>query len=196
MDIHLESVDSTQEWAKKNLSTFPPGALTTIIAEEQTAGKGQFKRHWLSPKGLGLYASFYFTLPLEHKDLSYLSQLLSDAAIEALSTLGFAVRHSPPNDLFIGPKKLGGILIEAIKQPSHWGIIAGIGINVNTPKRLLSSVGQPATSLLLESSETLAPEALIAPLKKALKARLSRDTYNSPEGAYKEPSQDQPLGKR
>ena len=75
--IHLETIDSTQAYAKRNSSSFPPNQITCITAEEQTAGRGRFQRTWQSPKGVNIYATFYFQLPSKTPHLTSLAQVMA-----------------------------------------------------------------------------------------------------------------------
>ena len=53
--LELESVDSTNTYAKNNFDELPDGTL--VVAEEQTAGRGRLERKWISPAGKNIYAS-------------------------------------------------------------------------------------------------------------------------------------------
>ncbi len=94
---------------------------SVFIAEQQTAGRGRHGRDWHSAPGLGLWFSVCLENPID--GINYAAALavrdvLSDCA-------GISVRW--PNDLYIGKKKVCGILVE---QRSGWSAL-GIGINVN-----------------------------------------------------------------
>ncbi len=86
-------------------------AGTVVIAQQQSAGRGQRDRIWLSDPG-GLYLS----LALEPDwPVAYSPQLTRFSAwgiATALNNLGIPIRIKPPNDLFYNGKKLGGILTE------------------------------------------------------------------------------------
>ena len=120
--IKLKTVDSTNEWAKKNIEHLSD--LDGVIAEEQTSGKGRKTRDWFSPKG-GLWLSI---LVRDFQDgLGALSLLSSVSIADVLEGYDIKVQLKWPNDIMVSSKKLGGILIERI----NGGFIVGIGLNLN-----------------------------------------------------------------
>ena len=54
--IHLESVDSTNEYLKRQGALLPDG--TVVVADHQTAGKGRLGRSWQDAPGQSLLASW------------------------------------------------------------------------------------------------------------------------------------------
>ena len=104
-----------------------------VWAERQTAGRGQRGHSWTSPEGENLT----FTLVLEPVFLPVGEQfLLSEAVTLALTdtfaAFGIDARIKWTNDIYVGDKKLVGILIEhSYSGPTLARTIAGIGINVN-----------------------------------------------------------------
>ncbi|MEO0293679.1 MAG: biotin--[acetyl-CoA-carboxylase] ligase [candidate division WOR-3 bacterium] len=120
--IKLEEVDSTNEWAKRNLSKLED--LDSVIAEVQTQGKGRNGKSWFSPKG-GLWFSVILTN--FNGGIGALSQLCAVSVCEILSKLGVNPKVKWPNDIILKGRKLGGILTEKIKDK----FIIGIGLNIN-----------------------------------------------------------------
>lgn len=104
-----------------------------IWAERQSAGRGQRGHSWTSPEGENLT----FTLVLEPRFLPVGEQfLLSEAVTLALTdtfaTWGIDARIKWTNDIYVGDRKLVGILIEHNYAGQHLArTIVGIGINVN-----------------------------------------------------------------
>ncbi len=91
---------------------------TVVIAQQQSAGKGQRNRRWKSSPG-GLYLSLALApnWPISHS--AQLTCLSAWGLATAFNNLGIAVKIKWPNDLFFQGKKLGGILIETkLSQPS------------------------------------------------------------------------------
>jgi BirA family biotin operon repressor/biotin-[acetyl-CoA-carboxylase] ligase len=127
---------STNELALRRVSEAfgrgagPPVGLV-ITAERQTAGRGQHGRAWQSPPG-GLYLSAIVgDVPAETRDRFAL--VAGCAAIAALEALDAPQTHIWwPNDLFIGGKKVGGILCESFSCGEAWVVVVGMGINVQT----------------------------------------------------------------
>ena len=151
--IRLESIDSTQSYAKKHAAEFPPHQITCISAEEQTAGRGRFQRHWVSPKGLNLYTTFYFRLPSSMKDLISLAQVMACSLARLLLESGLEPKIKWPNDIQLNGKKLSGVLCETVFGKNEVEIFLGIGINVNMGADLLEKIDQPATSLKKETGK-------------------------------------------
>jgi BirA family biotin operon repressor/biotin-[acetyl-CoA-carboxylase] ligase len=105
-------------------------------------------RHWASPKGKGIYATFIFrpTNPLQ--DLYYLPVIFSLAVAHLLKNI-LTPRIKLPNDVVAGDKKIAGVLVEAKATNKKIDfVIVGIGINVNSDKENLP---HSATSLYLET---------------------------------------------
>lgn len=125
--IHLATITSTNDYAKKNYKKLKHG--TVIIADEQTTGRGRRNNKWFSPKGKGLYFSILF------KKISCNAQLLNIipayAVLETLYKLyGIKAHIKWPNDILIKGKKIGGILVE-LKYIGKKLIYAVIGIGLN-----------------------------------------------------------------
>jgi len=113
--LRFDSVDSTQRLAANE----PLG--TVVVADEQTAGQGRHGHGWHSEAGAGLYCSIVL------KPTPLLTLALGLAAVQAIAKVtGLTCDLRWPNDLMVGPKKLGGILVQLI----NGNAIAGIGINV------------------------------------------------------------------
>jgi BirA family transcriptional regulator, biotin operon repressor / biotin---[acetyl-CoA-carboxylase] ligase len=165
-DIHLESVDSTNLYAKSHCNQFDPNQLTCITAEEQTAGRGRMQRHWHSPKGQNIYATFYFRLPLHALHLISLSQIMTLSLSLILIKEGLAPKIKWPNDVQLNGKKMAGILCETQFCSDHIDIFLGIGINVNMTTEQISQIDQPATSLFIETNQTWDRAALLKKLQK------------------------------
>jgi len=117
-----------KEFAGKN-------EIAICIAEEQTQGRGRFGHSWWSPSGVNLYMSILWPLKQWSKQYEILGLWLLIAIAELLEQLGFVgVRLKWPNDICIGNKKLGGILIERKACQSKHNLIIGVGMNVAMSK--------------------------------------------------------------
>ncbi|WP_020374361.1 biotin--[acetyl-CoA-carboxylase] ligase [Sulfobacillus thermosulfidooxidans] len=123
------TVGSTNHVLRKRLKeeNVPPGA--TIIAMEQSQGRGRLGRSWWSPPGQGLYVSTLLYPPkLQHAGiLSLLAAVALTDAVRRITGLTAGIKW--PNDGIIQGKKYAGILVEAGTSPISWAIV-GIGINV------------------------------------------------------------------
>ncbi|MGE0754562.1 MAG: biotin--[acetyl-CoA-carboxylase] ligase [Alphaproteobacteria bacterium] len=140
-DYHLlsfETLDSTNEEAKR-LAAAGGGHGAVIWAKQQTKGKGRMGRSWVSDEG-NLFVS---VLLQPEKPLSEASQLSFVAAVAMMESIedmlpeGKQLRSKWPNDILVGDKKLGGILLESLQVPDggKW-VIVGVGINIEShPKK-------------------------------------------------------------
>lgn len=146
--IPLEEIDSTNAEAKRNLHHAREG--TVWSAQFQTSGRGQYDRRWESIRGQNLL----FTLLLRPVFLSANKQFLISkctalAVYDFLETLGLTAAIKWPNDIYIGPNKVCGILIEhQLSGNNLISSIVGIGINVNQNR--FEGAPNP-TSLYLET---------------------------------------------
>lgn len=149
--IRFDSIDSTHLWAKKNREVLDAQAVTCITADEQTQGRGQRGRKWVSPANCNIYLTLYFTLAKTGSFLSNLGQLLCLCLAKLLETKGCRTQIKWPNDLLAEKKKIAGTLCEVFEQENRVGIILSLGVNVNMDQKQLSPIDQPATSLALIS---------------------------------------------
>ncbi len=118
--IFLKETSTTMAFAK-DASKFVLCPFI-IVSEMQTAGHGQYGRKWFSPPG-GLWFTEVFYL----KEKTAFSLFLSIPILRVLKKIGVGNAYVKwPNDIYIGSKKLGGILVKVRGNV----VFAGIGINV------------------------------------------------------------------
>ncbi|UEG53929.1 biotin--[acetyl-CoA-carboxylase] ligase [Mucilaginibacter daejeonensis] len=131
----LKEVDSTNTYLKQMLANNEPVAEgTAIMAESQTAGRGQQLNKWYSTTGESLAFSFVISptfLPIARQfDLTRVVSLGVYGALRPL--VGDPLKIKWPNDIYIGDRKLGGILIEnQLKGSNIKHTVVGIGLNIN-----------------------------------------------------------------
>ncbi len=151
----------------------PSGSI--YLADEQTAGRGRGNHYWHSAAGEGLYVSVLLRLPIPAVRLPLLPLATGLAAADAIRTsTGLAADLRWPNDLLIGERKTGGILVEAnieSKGPPH-AAVAGIGINVHQ-REFPPDLATPATSLNLEAGRRISRQSLLVALLKSLEREAS-----------------------
>ncbi|MGD1704016.1 biotin--[acetyl-CoA-carboxylase] ligase [Dapis sp. BLCC M229] len=100
---------------------------TIVIATQQTAGRGQWGRNWISSIG-GLYMSVAPNISISQTPQLTLSTAWGIAS--NLQDYGVPVKIKWPNDLILENRKLGGILTETrINKKKISQAIIGIGIN-------------------------------------------------------------------
>lgn len=113
---------------------------TVIISEEQTKGRGRFGRDFFSPSDSGIYMSIILKPKLNIEN----SVLVTTAAAVAVCQAIDKFTHGVPmikwvNDIFIGDRKVCGILTEAVTDFESGmmdSVVVGIGINVKTNQEI------------------------------------------------------------
>ncbi len=140
---HFRVTDSTNERARE-LAVAGAASGTLVTAAEQTAGRGRRGRQWTAPAGKAVLCSAVLSpLDARHALLPLAAPLAVCQAAESLAPVQCRVKW--PNDVWVGERKLAGILIEA--QPPDWAVI-GIGLNVSIePDEFPADLRQPATSV-------------------------------------------------
>lgn len=130
--VRYDQIDSTNTEARR-IAAAGEGQNTLIIARAQTAGRGRQGRSFFSPDGTGLYATllYYPDRPIsELGGLTCAAALASATAIEQLC--GVSPRIKWVNDLYLGGRKVCGILCESFGTPCGTAVAVGIGINLTT----------------------------------------------------------------
>ena len=142
------SVTTTQDMAR----SLPIGYVA--VADEQTLGRGRLDRAWVAPPGTALLASFVVA-PNPVASLA--------AGVAAAEACGPSIRLKWPNDLLLDGAKLGGILVESLRDR----MVVGIGINLTSAPEGAAMLGEDRDALLLRLVRTLdhwmeaTPEAVI-----------------------------------
>lgn len=135
--IELDSVPSTNKVAADQLALSEVQHGAVVLAHEQTAGRGQRDRAWISAPGLDLTFSIVL-LPerMKVEEQFVLARIAALAVAEVVSALQPAdVRVKWPNDVLVGSRKIAGILIKnEVASGSVTSAIVGIGLNVNNPE--------------------------------------------------------------
>ena len=174
IDIHLDSVDSTNTYAKQHSSEFAPDKLVCIDAQEQTAGRGRQNHVWHSPRSQNIYATFCFRLPLHTLHLISLGQVMTLSLALVLLKEGLHPKVKWPNDVHINNKKMAGVLCETQFHSDYIDIFLGIGVNVNMEPMDFVHINQPATSLFAETGHLWDRNALLKKLQKQFLADLQK----------------------
>lgn len=146
-----------------------PGVSEVFLAEYQTAGRGRRGRAWLAPPGGAICLSLSWTFREVPEDLGALGLVIGVCALRALRQMGIeAAGLKWPNDLLIGEKKLGGVLIELRAESSGPAcVVIGIGLNVALGAALLKRIadsGTQATDLASAGLESQQRNAMAAAL--------------------------------
>ncbi len=122
--ISFDKIPSTQTYALNMVATGDARDHTVIMAEAQSAGRGRYKRTWVSHHG-NLYVSFIYDSEERDPRLSY---MIAVAIAETLISFGIKPRIKWPNDILIDGKKVSGTLTEYAGR----FVIIGIGINIKS----------------------------------------------------------------
>lgn len=144
-----QTLDSTNSQARREAEECSEGCVW--IADFQTAGRGQRGNSWESRNGENLTFSILFKpefLPPHRQFL--ISQVCALGTYRYLTDKGMPAKIKWPNDIYIGNKKICGMLIEnSIADDKLSVSIAGIGLNLNQT-HFASDAPNP-TSLLMET---------------------------------------------
>ena len=142
---------------------------TVFLADEQRAGRGRGDHAWHSAAGEGLYVSVLLRPRIPARRLSLMPLVAGLAAAEAIrKTAGLAIDLRWPNDLLIGPRKAGGILVEGRVEGDDLSYaVVGIGINVHQ-RAFVTNLSTSATSLDLATGRFVSRQAVTVSLLKSL----------------------------
>ncbi|HFI0507076.1 TPA: bifunctional biotin--[acetyl-CoA-carboxylase] ligase/biotin operon repressor BirA [Streptococcus suis] len=148
LPIHLNTdSDSTQLDAKQGIEA-GHASPALYLAPYQNRAKGRFGRPFYASKSGGIYMSLRLSpnVPfLEFKPYTILAAAAVVKAIQSLCDLDVQIKWV--NDIYLGQKKVAGILTEAISSMENQrvtDVIIGVGINVHIddfPKELRQSAG-------------------------------------------------------
>ncbi|MDP2743500.1 MAG: biotin--[acetyl-CoA-carboxylase] ligase [Dehalococcoidia bacterium] len=167
--VYLAQAASTNEVAK-GLARRRAAEGTVVLADEQTAGKGRLGRAWTSPPGASILLSVI--LRPTASQLPKLTMMAALATARAVETAtGLSTRLKWPNDVMMGGKKAGGILLEAeITGERPTFAVVGIGLNVNFDVRTAPEIPETATSISLELGHDFPRQELLLALLEELES--------------------------
>lgn len=122
--ISFDKIPSTQDYAHELINAGRASDKTAILALAQSAGRGRFRRTWVSHHG-NVYVSFIYNSPVRDARLAY---AIAVAIADTIASFGVHPQIKWPNDILVDNKKIAGALIEY----SGNFVVVGIGINVNS----------------------------------------------------------------
>lgn len=172
--IWLDRTDSTNDEARRRISGL--ANLAVVAAREQTAGRGQGDHTWTSAPGENLTFTLVLKTPplpaVAASEILLVTQLVTRALREYLRGKGLEARIKWPNDIYVGDRKICGILIENILEGGTLReSIIGIGLNLNQ-RRFPADLPNPV-SLAQLTGESYDLEAELQELHAALKESAS-----------------------
>lgn len=172
---YYEKITSTNTVAKDLIATHDPATLhgMVIIAEEQTGGTGRLGRAWISPGG-GIWTTLILIPRVPVDRLFMLTMVGAIAAVRAIKKVtGIGSLIKWPNDIYIGNRKVGGIITElSADGPIVHYCLVGMGIDVNIPLETLPTrLRESATSLSAELGREVERAPLLASLLREFELR-------------------------
>ena len=126
---YFPELGSTNDHAK----TLEINGTRLIVTSYQPNGRGRNENTWTSPKnGNALLSSWCFQT--EENIQPILSPLCGLAVYRSLKQVwgeeSFSIKA--PNDIYLGNKKIAGLLVEVSSIGNHQNIIIGLGLNVTS----------------------------------------------------------------
>jgi BirA family transcriptional regulator, biotin operon repressor / biotin---[acetyl-CoA-carboxylase] ligase len=187
--FRYDSLDSTNTETLKMIVEKDLPEYTVITAREQTSGRGQEDNTWESEPGMNL--TFSMVLYPRFLDAGMQFRLSKVLALAVWKTVSDILLQSPvtikwPNDIYIGDRKVAGILIQnSILGQVLETSIAGIGLNVN--QRIFRSGAPNPVSLSMASGKEydleLVLDQLIANIERYYKL-LKSGRYDEIDSLY------------
>lgn len=150
--IELPRVQSTNTWLSENAVGLP--SLTVVTTPCQGAGRGQRGNSWESEDGKNLNFSMLW-LPQGFPAVSQfaVSEAVALSVADTLAENGINALVKWPNDIYVGDRKISGILIEhSVTGRDITQSVIGVGLNVNQ-LRFLSDAPNPVSMAMLTGRE-------------------------------------------
>jgi BirA family transcriptional regulator, biotin operon repressor / biotin---[acetyl-CoA-carboxylase] ligase len=144
----FDSLDSTSNHAAA-LAADPGNAGVAVLADEQTAGRGQYGRTWLCPGKTGILLSLLLFPPPAVRRPALLTAWAAVSVCETtLRATGLQAKIKWPNDVLLRGRKICGILIEQAR-----GTVVGIGLNVLQSAEVFAAADLPQAGSLAVFSD-------------------------------------------
>lgn len=143
--IHLEEVDSTNAYImRRNVAELEAPVMVT--AYRQTAGQGQRGNSWEAEAGKNLtFSIFYRPVGLPPMAQFSMSEAVALAVVDFLAKHRIEAKVKWPNDIYVGDKKICGILIRhSVMGGTVSYSVIGVGIDVNQT-RFISDAPNPVS---------------------------------------------------
>ena len=168
--FNYKKVKSTNQTAIKLINKLED-EFGLVISENQSKGKGQYGRKWISYKG-NIFLSFFFRL--EKINLSIVSLTKKNCFLVKNVISKYykkKIIFKSPNDLLVEKKKICGILQEKIEKSEKKFLVVGIGINlIKSPK----IANYPTTNLFEITNQKINKRKIVKELKISFEKFLSK----------------------
>lgn len=147
--IRLETTDSTNSYVAAHVGEMEN--MTLVYAENQTAGRGQRGNSWESAPGLNLtFTLFFQPCGLAPVNQFSISEATALGILDCLQSQGIEALIKWPNDIYVGDRKIAGILIENSVTSSHIDHSRiGVGLNVNQ-NEFFSDAPNPVSMIMTD----------------------------------------------
>ena len=168
--IVLESTGSTNDFLRQMLTPELPEGFV-VLAEEQTAGRGQRGNRWASASHLGLWFSVLLRPALPLTESARLTNWAAQAIGAAVrSETGLEPVIKPPNDVYVSGRKIAGVLVETkAGSGAAFDAIVGIGVNLNqAPEDFPIELRERAGSLAMMLGQKIVRSDFAIALLRAL----------------------------
>ncbi len=178
MNWHIEHIDETEStnlWLKERGGE----ENMVVVADYQTAGRGCGTNTWESERGKNLtFSVLLHPADIPAKQQFRISQMVSVALCQLLEQYVSDVSIKWPNDIYVGERKICGMLIENRLQGSVIrDCIIGIGLNVNQ-REFHSDAPNPVSLCQLVGHE-LDREELLHDFLRRLESVSQHETLSS-----------------
>lgn len=138
LELRVYRTISSTNTVLKSLAAEGAEAGLVLLAEEQSAGRGRMGRSFYSPPGSGLYLSLLLRPAMRAADATRLTACAAVAVSETIEELsGRDAQIKWVNDVFVGGRKVCGILTEASVDCENGAlhyVVVGIGVNTRVPE--------------------------------------------------------------
>ena len=182
--LHLEEVDSTNSYIMREIASLESPVMVT--AHTQTAGQGQRGNSWESQPGANLtFSVFYRPAGLPPMAQFSLSEAVALSVVDFLRRYGVEAKVKWPNDIYVGDRKICGILIRhSVMGACVSYSVIGVGININQTEFLSDAPNPVSVSQVtgerydLRKMETEVAEILESRLEEIRSAESRRKLHS------------------
>jgi len=154
---YQSEVDSSNDEARRGIDMGEASSGSIYIAEYQRSGRGRGGNSWVCPEGEGLLFSLVLDPDVDFSLWYRMSLAVGLAVVNVVRGYGIEATVKWPNDIYVGDKKLGGVLIERVNEL----LVVGVGININVEK-FAEEMSHTATSMFLETDECVSREVVLS----------------------------------
>jgi len=153
----VEETSSTNDLVWQMAQKGSPDGIV-VFAESQTGGRGQRGNHWESATHLGLWFSILLRPKIGPADSArVIAWAMQTVATTIEEEIGTSVQIKLPNDIYLGTKKVAGVLVEMrVEEDGGYAAIVGIGVNVNqTEQDFSKEIRERAGSLAMAAGKQI-----------------------------------------